>query len=339
MEPRTPSIPLAAIQELTQHSIPHAMRLLETIHCRKTGQPIGTRSPEDMALFTALHGINTRQEALSRIELATQTSMAWLQTDTAMLDKLQQIDPRGFFCYCINICLIHRHQQTMPGNKRAFMYGMDGQRAFGNSLVQAYYQTSTFTPHELAEYGHLFRQFLFLDLHKSRRYKLPFRHLRVDDSWKEFYPANTVETESTPIPILPHEVVNENGKAWLRNNLKDHISELIRRARIDTSFYASITTNSQFRSNFNTSSLVEALNIDMNGIGVLDVGPLERLIRIQRQIEERRRIAAIPAPTHTLKATGMAGLVKLATAPTTYARPKTLGELIQAQNAKKEAGK
>ena len=322
------SLPLAAIMELTQHRVPETMQLLETIHCRKTGQPIGTRNAADMGLFMQLHGVATRQDALSKIELATQTSLAWLQTDTAHLDKLQQIDPRGFFCYCINICLIHRHHQIMAGNKRAFLYGMDGQRAFGNSLVQAYYQSESIPEHEVREYAHLFRQFLFLNLHKSTRYKLPFSSLRVDDSWKQFYPTEL----ETPAPILPHEVCTKEGQEWLHTNLKAHITEIVRRARLDTAFYASLTTNSQFKGALQTAHLVEALNIDMNGLTHYDIGPLERLVRIQRAMEEQRKLRKAPVgPQHTLKTTGLSGLLNKVKEQQTYTPPKTLAQLIKDQ--------
>lgn len=340
-------IPLEAINELvsashasTPNVLTDAHTLLRTIHCSKTGQPIGTRTEMEITNFLKLHGSDTLQTVYSLIDLATQPSLAWLYTDNAHLDKLQDIDPRGFFCFCIQTCLMNHHLQYTSKSKKGFRYGIEGQRAFRNSLVQAWYNTERIPLSDLMEINKELRYFLYLGFHQSAYYRLPWHNVRQDDSYQIYYtevasvyatenPNTVAEREAKGLsaktatvdklkidgvdtddkarlltvakkevskrkdldtyPLLPHEMTNDAAIEWLRNQLKHHVREISRKARLDASYYSALNTVNMFKTKGTVRTAIETLKIMIDDIELDNTMGLSQLVKMEALLTQKKK--------------------------------------------------
>lgn len=79
------------------------------IHCSKTGQPIGRRSENDIQLLIRVHGVSKASE-LARFQYNSHPAQAWIKTDSGSLERLQELDPIGFYTYACNLAFIYQAQ-------------------------------------------------------------------------------------------------------------------------------------------------------------------------------------------------------------------------------------
>src|SRR5882724_9567634 len=87
------------------------------LHCRKTGQPIATVSLEDTDKLFQFYNITNVLTIIDDLDFTCGVDRRWLHTEPTQLNRLQNIDPHGFFVYCISIALRTHHQHYVHGKK------------------------------------------------------------------------------------------------------------------------------------------------------------------------------------------------------------------------------
>ena len=303
---------------------------LHYIHCSKTGQPIAKLSDLEIDHMLAFYGVKSLNEIADKLELASAISRIWLQTNPENLDKLQAIDPRGFFCYCMNIILQGHHMRYI-NNKRQFPT-IEAQTAFKNSLVKSWYQTELFTHSELEEVNKQLRVLIYLNLHKIPGTKLPWHNIRQQSDAKIKLAYNPDIS-----PLFPHEFACASGLAWIAKYLPKLIQQAKAQLDYNNANFDRFVFNSAFRLSRGYSSLVEEFNMVIGDLGIVQKQKsISELVRKAKQINEQKQSGQIVKGTLSagftfkvaIKAETTAELQSLQTTQAKPFAPKTLGKLF-----------
>lgn len=258
---------------------------LHYIHCSKTGQPVARLNDNEIQHLLSFYSVRELTEIADKLELASSISRVWLRTDPASLDKLEAVDPRGFFCYCVNIILQNHHLRYV-NNKRQFAT-IEAQTTFRNSLVRSWYQTEAFTAAELAEANKHLRVFIYLDLHRTHVVTLPWQHIRdgvpKPNEIRRAYDPNIA-------PLLPHEFATHDGIAWLKKHLPRLIEQARRQLDYNNANFDRFVYNSAFRQSRFYSSIAEEFNALVQGIEILQRSmTIKELVAKSKAINDAKR--------------------------------------------------
>lgn len=191
---------------------------LSMSYCSKTGQPVANMLQSQLDALVKLHNVQHLREIADKLDLATQVSPLWLYTDNENLERLEDLDPRGFFCYCANLAL-QNHAMTYTRRGRRCFASIEVQRTFRRSLIKAWYATAAFSETELREANATFRRFLYLNLHNSQFYRLNWQAVRDLN-------GNDTPFDADNSPILPHELATSCGIGWIKNNLESALRSI-----------------------------------------------------------------------------------------------------------------
>lgn len=260
--------PLAELQEVEQRTIQAGVKLeilkentgvdITKIHCRKTGQPIATLNLSEIEHILNFYTVTRLEEVANDLDLAHGVSRIWLHTSPDKLSKLQTIDPKGFFTYCIGIALRNHHMHYVA-NRREFR-SVEAERKFYNSLVKCWYQLQYIETEALNEANKVLRMFMFLDLHNKQFYRVPW-HLMFSTMNNKYERVIFVKqnqsggsTLSASIaydpdkrPLLPEEFATQHGIDFIRFCVKKFLEQLDIKMEIDLIKYKHLHTANAFR--------------------------------------------------------------------------------------------
>lgn len=158
---------------------------LRLAHCMKTGQPVSRLDEKQLEQLIKFHDAKTLKELAPLMDLATTYSPVWKSITPDNLTKLQEIDPKGFYCYCLGLITINHHMRYGAArtindkNKQETAKGwlsIDRQKQFHNSIVKAWYATSQLDEAEIKKANIHLRTFIMLDIHRSAFYTLPWHN-------------------------------------------------------------------------------------------------------------------------------------------------------------------
>lgn len=76
---------------------------IRQVYCNKTGQPIAYRMEQDVQALLQLHGDAGAASLANLIDLTNGCAASWIRTDSETLEKLQKIDPYGYFMYACGL--------------------------------------------------------------------------------------------------------------------------------------------------------------------------------------------------------------------------------------------
>lgn len=231
---------------------------LTRIHCSKTGQPVGTCTEQDIRNVLAYHNTDKLETIAHELDLATSISRIWLHTGPENLTRLQEIDPRGFFCYCLSVALQNQYMEYTKQGSKKFKTAIH-QREFRNSVVKAWYMTAKIDAAELAEANKSLRLFMYLNLHNRNYFRVPWHLMRLNvtlTAYKEYMArwvnnkpqqTNAHLVDLDQFPMMPHEFATPWGIVWINKVLEKHIKNIKRQMDYNDAAYAHLMVGSAFK--------------------------------------------------------------------------------------------
>lgn len=260
--------PIADAQNTEQRTIDAGIKLeilkentgvdITKIHCRKTGQPIATLNLTEIENILNFYTATRLEEVTHELDLALGISRIWVHTNPDKLTKLQSIDPRGFFCFCIGIAIRNHHMHYIA-NKKEFKT-IEAERVFYNSLVKTWYATANIKTEELVEANKVLRMFMLLDLHNKQYYRVPW-HLMfstLNNKYERIIFCRQYQSGGSTLsasiaydpdkrPLLPEEFATEHGISFIRFCVKKFLEQLDIKQEIDLVRYKHLHTANAFR--------------------------------------------------------------------------------------------
>lgn len=232
---------------------------LSKIHCRKTGQPIATLNLTEIEHLLNFHSVKRLTEIADLMDYSGGVSRIWLHTNPENLNKLQSLDPRGFFCYCIGIALRNHHMHYVEDRKR--FKTVEGEKIFYNSLVKAWYLTANIPAKELEEANKVLRFFMLCDLHNKKYYRVPWQLMfsSLNNAYERVIfvtpnGSNGGALQSASIaynpdirPLLPEEFASMYGVSFIKFCVKKFLEQLNVKSYSDLIQYKHIHTANGFR--------------------------------------------------------------------------------------------
>lgn len=301
--------PLAELENVEQRTIDAGIKLeilkentgvdITKVHCRKTGQPIATLNLTEIEHILNFYTATRLEEVAHDLDLAHGISRIWLHTSPDKLSKLQTVDPRGFFCYCIGIALRNHHMHYIA-NKKEFKT-IDGERTFYNSLVKAWYATADIEPEVLSEANKVLRMFMFLDLHNKQFYRVPWQLMfsTMNNKFERviFVKQNhsggstlsaSIAYDPDKRPLLPEEFATQHGIDFIRFCVKKFLEQLDIKMEIDLVRYKHLHTANAFRRTRGYDNVNE-LDLQISDVSSLRHFSLSEVTARAKAIQEKMK--------------------------------------------------
>lgn len=177
---------------------------LGQIFCRQTGQPIAKLASETVAKLLDFHGVKMLSEIGQYFHLATSVHPLWKNLNPETLTRLQAVDPRAFFSYCINIFIRDHHMKFTQHGKKIFET-IEIENCFFKSLIECYAQTATLPEIAIENANKILRTILNFNIHKTHFKYIAWHSLNAD----QLKTIEHVEPEQTynPYPYSKPDVV------------------------------------------------------------------------------------------------------------------------------------
>ena len=129
------------------------------IYCNKTGRKIAKREKAEMELMLKVHDVATVHELVKYINLSSGCSPVWLRTDSASLDRLQKVDPHGYFVYAAGLVCSRIHNAH---SKTKGFTDPEALREHNKSLAIGFERLQTLPVEKIIETNNLWKKMLAL---------------------------------------------------------------------------------------------------------------------------------------------------------------------------------